>query len=115
MADQSGLSAMAETLKTAVGDLASLEVMTYTGSISAVVKDGKFQWDKLLPDGDTTADIHLLLATKIDIDGDATHFVASGEIPQFMLDTHAEAVRNGSEYRTQIINFLVGKVSGIIG
>jgi hypothetical protein len=109
-----GLTEVANTLKEAAGDLAKLSVTTYTGDINLVLKDdGKVDFDKLLTQAKTNADINVALATEINIDGDATHFIAKGEIPPYILTTHADAVKNGSEYRTQIISFLGGKVAGL--
>lgn len=110
----SGLKSIAATLENAVGDLSSLEVTTYTGDIELVSQGGKIQWDQIPTQAEANVKVHLTLATKINIDGDAMHFVSSAEIPKYVLDTHAEAVRNGSEYRTQIINFLAGKVAGLL-
>ena len=110
----SGLREISETLKNAVGDLTSLEVTTYTGDVKLVSQGGKIQWDKILTQADAEVEVNLTLATKIEIDGDAIHFVSSTEIPKYVMDTHSEAVRNGSEFRTQIINFLAGKVAGLL-
>jgi|GEM_PF-900558 len=135
-----GLSSIAETLKDVVGDLSSLDVTTFTGDIKAVVKteqleagkdaDGNIvtapkhviEWDRFMdtalgqdPAGvDVEGEMKLILATHIKIDGDATHFVASNEIPDYVLKTHADAVKNGLEYRNQIINFLGGKIAGLL-
>lgn len=135
-----GLGSIAETLKDVVGDLSSLDVTTFTGDIKAVVKTeqvetGKddagnivteekhvIEWDRFMdtalgqdPAGEeVTGEMNLILATHVKIDGDATHFVTSNEIPDYVLKTHGEAVKNGLEYRNQIINFLGGKIAGIL-
>lgn len=114
MAEKQGLSGLADSLKKVGGDLASLEVITYTGDIKLVFKDKILNWDEIATKATTDVNMQLALATKVGIDGDATHFVTSSEIPEYVLTTHAEAVRNGSEYRTQIINFLAGKVAGLL-
>lgn len=136
-----GLGKIAETLKDVVGDLSSLDVTTFTGEISAVIEstdvetgktgeDGKpklekkntIQWDRFMdtalgkdPAGvEVKGNMSLVLATHVKIDGDATHFVTSKEIPDYVLKTHGEVVKNGLEYRNQIINFLGGKVAGLL-
>ena len=136
-----GLGEIAETLKGVVGDLSSLDVTTFTGDINAVVEsqnvvtgkddDGNttttkkhvIKWDQFMDTalgenvdgGAVEGNMHLTLATHVKIDGDATHFVTSKEIPDYVLKTHGEAVKNGLEYRNQIINFLGGKVAGLLG
>lgn len=112
-----GLKKIGETLKEAVGDLTSLEVVTYTGNMGAALdpQTGKVKWDELIPKAaDDGSDIKIALATKINIDGDATHFVQTGDIDDYILTTHAEAVKNGSEFRAQVIDFLGGKIAGIL-
>lgn len=137
-----GLGSIAETLKDVVGDLSSLDVTTFTGDINVVVKseevatgkDAKgeivktkkhvIQWDQFMNTAlgkdpadvnvKVTGDMQLVLATHVKIDGDAIHFVTSKEIPDYVLKTHGEAVKNGLEYRNQIINFLGGKVAGLL-
>lgn len=135
-----GLGSIAETLKDVVGDLSSLDVTTFTGDIKAVVKTkqvetGKdaegniltaekrvIEWDSFMDtalgqapaDVEVEGELNLSLATHVKIDGDATHFVTSNEIPDYVLKTHGEAVKNGLEYRNQIISFLGGKIAGLL-
>lgn len=113
-----GLKDLASSLTKAAGDLCSLEVKTFTGAIEHTYKtttdNGQetktFSWDKIAENAtDTGVSMHLVLATKVNIDGDSTHFATSGHIDELLLKTHAEAVKTGSEYRSQIINFLAGK------
>lgn len=122
MADSKGLAAIAKQLKEVAGDLQSLEVLTFSGNVKLVYKtegqgeDAKtiFDWSEMQKIAATEANMHLMLATKVEIDGDSSHFVTSGEIPEFILKTHVDAVKAGSEYRSQVINFLAGKVAGIL-
>lgn len=118
-----GLKSIADTLKKATGDLATLQVETYTGKLGAVLNTDKTEIDwsnifasAVMPEveGQVEGHVNLVLATQVKFDGDATHFVADGEIPEYILKTHADAVKNGSEYRSEIVTFLAGKVAGIL-
>lgn len=123
MSDAKGLAAIAGKLKEVVGDLQSLEVLTFSGDVKLVYKkEGQgdntkinFDWSQIATSAtEADVDMNLMLATKVEIDGDSTHFVTKGEIPEFILKTHVDAVKAGSEYRSQVINFLAGKVAGIL-
>ncbi|MCB1120830.1 MAG: hypothetical protein KJT03_04735, partial [Verrucomicrobiae bacterium] len=92
-----------ESLKNAIGDLSSLEVQTISGNLDGILTEDStgdsekpnsggsvIDWEKAIKAAKTSGNIQLVLATKINFDGDATQFIRQGEIPQYMLDAHAE-------------------------
>lgn len=94
----------------AVGDLSSLTVETYTGSITADIKgaDGKgtIDFDKLITvaKDDANGTVNLKLASKYLVDGDAVLFVADGEIPDDLRSAHDNAVTAGQQVRSDIMD-----------
>lgn len=113
------LKDLAATLKDAVGDLSSLNVETYTGTISFKVDGNKTEidWSKMFQeamkeDGKGTAE--LLMASRFEIDGDAKLFVSSSDIPAKIEQAHNNAVITGSEVRAEIIDFLWGSVDDLL-
>lgn len=121
MSDKKGLSGLVETLNEAFGDLSTLDVTTYTGNVDVAFSgegdNRSLDLDALFRNASQLAidgGLSLMLATQVNIDGDATNFVAKGEIPEYIIRTHSEAVKNGSEFRGQIISFLGEKVAGVL-
>lgn len=120
MAKAKGWAKIAATINDAIGDLATLSVETYTGNIQNIVNNDKsaIKWESMLTDavvamegGEGSANVKLVLATHINIDGDAQNFIAEGAIPSYILETHASAVKNGSEFRSKIIGLALGKLT----
>ena len=101
-----------DSLANAVGDLCSLSVETYTGRVSAAIKgvNGKdvIDWDNLITEAkkDAEGTVHLMLASKFNIDGDATLFVAEGEIPADLRLAHNSAVESGQTIRADLMDLL---------
>ena len=96
-----------QEIKDLVVDLATLEVETYTGDLSA--KTGSEQdWKSftaLIREGNATAggDFHLRLYTYIGPDGDTRLYRSQEDPPQGLIDTHTAAVKAGIETRASII------------
>jgi len=121
-----GLKEAIEKLKDAVGDLTSLEVQTITGNISAVTaKDTDaasrprsggsiIDWTKAVKNARTSADVQLVLATKINFDGDATLFIRNGEIPDYMRNAHEQAVSAGLRVRSDLMNLAKDTIQGLL-
>lgn len=113
------LKDLADSLKNAVGDLSTLNVETYTGTISTKIDNEKTQIDwatmfseAMKKDGKGTAE--LLMASRFEIDGDAKLFVSSSDIPAKLEEAHHNAVLTGSEVRADIINFLRESVDDLL-
>ncbi len=98
-----------DSVRTAVGDLSSLTVETYTGKITADIKgaDGKgtIDFDNLIKvaKDDANGTVNLKLASKFFVDGDAILFVADGEIPEDLRSAHENAVNAGQQVRSDIM------------
>lgn len=113
-----------ESLKNAIGDLSSLEVQTISGTLEGIMTAnntaGKpasggsvIDWEKAIKAAKGSGNVQLVLATKINFDGDATQFIRQGEIPQYMLDAHAEALIAGKATRQELLNLAVNTVKGL--
>jgi hypothetical protein len=115
-----------ERLKEAIGDLSSLEVQTISGTLDGILTedaaDGAnkpssggsvIDWEKAIAAAKTSGNVQLVLATKINFDGDATQFIRQGEIPDYMLDAHAEALAAGKATRQELLNLAVNTVKGL--
>lgn len=113
------------SLKDAIGDLSSLEVQTISGKIEGILTEDAagdkpssggsvIEWKKAIEAAKTSADVQLVLATKINFDGDATQFIRQGEIPQYMLDAHAEALIAGKATRQELLNLAMNTVKELL-
>lgn len=107
-------------LKDAVGDLSSLSVETYTGTIDAdiVAGDGEgiIDWTKLVTKAKAGAggNVHLKLASKFNFDGDATLFIAEGEMPADVREAHDSAVLAGQNVRADLMELLSDSIKKLI-
>ena len=105
----SGLSGALASLKSAVGDLSSLEVNTYVGKLSAEIKstDGASLIDfTKVVELATTADgtVTLAASTKVHFDGDSNQFYSSDSIPQHVIEAHDVALKAGRDVRQGLIS-----------
>lgn len=107
-------------LKNAVGDLSSLTVETYTGSITADIQgaegQGVIDWTKLVNKAKEEAGgtVHLKLASKFNFDGDATLFIAEGEMPPDLRSAHDSAVLAGQEVRADLMELLSDSIKKLV-
>lgn len=113
-----GWKEISNSLSEAVGDLASLSVETYTGELEVIVsEDNKsLKWDSMLAtarseDQSVKGKLKLALATHVKIDGDSINFIAEEGVTSALIETHASAVKNGSEFRSKVIGLALGKLS----
>jgi len=115
-----GLQGALDTLKTAVGDLTSLEVQTYTGSIKIEEikdKDGnilspvKFE-DYLKGAISSPDDLELVAVTKMNFDGDTINLVPKGGFPEHVQRAHEAAVKAGIDTRHGLLA-LFGDMIGL--
>ena len=94
-------------LKTAVGDISSLDVKSYSGTLTANIhgdNDGSIiDWEKLVSAAkEEQGSVSLKLASHFNFDGDATLFVADSEIPTDLRAAHDDAVKAGQQIRSDL-------------
>ncbi len=103
------LKDMIESIGSAAGDLSTLTVETYTGTVTADIKgaegEGTIDFDKLINVAKDEADgsVSLKLASKYFVDGDAILFVADGEISEDLRLAHDSAVNAGQLVRADLM------------
>ena len=100
-----GLSDALEKLKTAAGDLASIEVQTYVGPIDVIIKEKKdaTSFEDTLKKAHQNGNITLTLVTKLNYDGDALVLVPEGAPPDYIQQAHDAALRAGNDVRQGLI------------
>jgi hypothetical protein len=93
-------------LEKGVLDLAELEVLTFTGELTAVVNDqDAINWEELLKKAKTEGEVALVAATLIKIDGDTLLFFASEASAHYeaLKQSHLEATRAAQQYRQGLV------------
>lgn len=100
-------------IKDAVKDVSSLEVITFSGKVTGVIKDGEnmINWDNMISLAKAEGEVQLIAATKIEFDRDTKIFIASGA-PANLVETHNEAVENAMMVRQNITNLIAEKITG---
>lgn len=117
---QMALKDVIETLGDAVGDLTSLSVETYTGTITAEIRgaDGAaaINWDALIKEAqkDAGGTVSLKLASRFRFDGDATLFIAEGELPADLREAHDAAVAAGQAVRSDLMELLQDSIKKLV-
>lgn len=120
-------------LKNTVADFSSLEVVTLTGDVKTFLKSGdagkqdetsktknpKLDWSSVLKaadpaDKETTGVVKLALASKFEIDGDATLFVSDDVATENLVDAHNAAVKAGQDARNAIVEFLGSTLKSLV-
>jgi hypothetical protein len=103
-----GIEGAVASIKNAIVDLSSLEVITFRGSITGIVKDD-LEWDKLMTKATAgSGQLKVALATVIDFDSDVRTFIADEAPPQWILDAHHAAVKSGIESRRAVLDLIGG-------
>ena len=104
----------------AVGDLTSLSVETYTGTITAGIQgaadDAAIDWDALIKEARKGAEgaVSLKLASRFHFDGDATLFIAEGELPADLREAHDGAVAAGQAVRAGLMDLLQDSIKKLV-
>lgn len=106
---------LVDSLKNAVGDLASLEVITFTGVMAVTATEAKTlnldeAFDKIDEAGTT---VTIVANTKINLDGDVRQFIADG-IDEALLKAHQDAVNAGQDTRNAIFNLIKSTIQGML-
>lgn len=107
---------LASRLADSIKDASSLEVLTFTGELSAALKADKkgIDWDSLIGKataGDSAGRVSLVAGTWINADGDRREFRAEGASAELQ-QLHGEAVKSSLEARAAIVGTVLGLVRG---
>lgn len=107
-ANYTGIEGALASIKDAVVDISSLEVITFRGSITGIVKDD-LEWDKLMTKATAgSGQLKVALATVIDFDCDVRTFVADDAPPPWIIEAHQAAVKAGLESRRAVLDLIGG-------
>ncbi len=109
-----GLKAALQKLDTAVKDLTSLHVQTFSGELSITLSSDKgydtlrAEMKKAIKDGNLT----LVAETLAQFDGDSYNFVKQdlSDIPTLALEVHKNAVEAGIETRLGLLGLFKGLI-----
>ena len=103
-----GIEGAVASIKNAIVDLSSLEVITFRGNVTGIVKDD-LEWDKLMTKATAgSGQLKVALATVIDFDSDVQTFIADEAPPQWVLDAHNAAVKSGIDSRRAVLDLIGG-------
>ena len=118
MADENiktGFQNLKDAVATAIKDLASLEVTTYSGDFDLTFADVKekdenaFKIKSLLEakEADLNAKLHLVAYSRFEIDADASNIVKHNltEEERMLIEVHKEMVLAAQESRRAMFNF----------
>ncbi len=100
-----------EKFNNTIQNLSSLEVTTYTGSLSQIIDSntGEIDWDKFKPN---SGELVLVAATRIQADYDTISFLANdaeniGDIDR-LLELHQGAVESAQAGRLALLHLFPG-------
>lgn len=103
-----GIEGAVASIKNAIVDLSSLEVITFRGTVTGIVKDD-LEWDKLMTKAVSgSGQLKVALATVIDFDSDVRTFIADEAPPQWIIDAHNAAVKSGIDSRRAVLDLIGG-------
>lgn len=88
-------------LKEGLEDFSKLEVRTFTGDISALIKGsaGDLDVGKIFDAAVKEGTLTLRLYTRLEADGDSDQFFSEGPIDPILVEAHASAFQMGQEIR----------------
>jgi hypothetical protein len=105
-----GIEGAVASIKNAIVDLSSLEVITFRGTVTGIIKDD-LEWDKLMTKATAgSGQLKVAMATVIDFDSDVRTFIADDAPPQWIIDAHNSAVKAGLESRRAVLDLIGGFV-----
>lgn len=102
------LEKLVDKIDTVATDLTTLDVVTLSGKISVVLKDGKFiKPAEIIKFAETSADIKIEAFTHIDFDQDLTQFYKDGLAENDLTyKLHQQAVESSKTARMAMLNFI---------
>jgi hypothetical protein len=102
------LEKLVDNIDTVATDLSTLDVVTLSGKISAVIVNGKFiKPAKIVEKAETSADIKIEAFTHIDFDQDLTQFYKDGLTENDLTyKLHQQAVESSKTARMAMLNFI---------
>ena len=105
-----------ENLNKGLKDFSKLEVRTFTGDISALIKGatGDLDVGKIVDAGVKDGTINLRLYTRLDADGDSDQFFSDGPIDPVLVEAHASAFQMGQEIRHSYLELFMNVAKKII-
>jgi len=112
MADNS-FSKLIQSIKEAADDLATLEVTTFTGTLTAeVAPHGKIDWSKLRQTAATGGGVTLVASTMVFPDHDVETYQTSLAVPgkEEMLVAHALTLKAAAEARVAFLRLVASSV-----
>jgi len=109
-----GFQGALDSIKDAVADLASLDVITFRGTVTGDAS-GIGSWDDVMTRASgASGSISLALATHVEFDCDTRTFVSNDVPPQWIIDAHAASVQAGLDARESIISLIGDTLKGLI-
>lgn len=105
-----GIEGAVASIRDAIVDLSSLEVITFRGTVSGFIKDD-LEWDKLMTKATAASgQLKVAMATVIDFDCDVKTFIADDTPPQWIVEAHNAAIKSGLESRRAVLELIGGFV-----
>jgi hypothetical protein len=113
------LKAAIQGLVNAFQDLSSLEVVSFSGTLTAKITTGTggniINWDELVKAAKPGGAVKLMMASKFECDGDAKLFTTSEAVSQDIRTAHDQAVQAGQQIRKDILDLVGGSIKSIAG
>jgi len=113
------LKAAIEGLVEAIKDLSSLEVVSFSGTLTAEIMAGTggnvINWDKLVKAAKPNGKVKLMVASKFECDGDAKLFTTSEAVSQDIRIAHDQAVQAGRQIRKDILDLVGDSINSVAG
>lgn len=106
-------------LVNAFKDLSSLEVVSFSGTLTADITAGGggnvINWDVLVKTAKPDGKVKLMMASKFECDGDAKLFTTSEAVSQDIRTAHDQAVQAGQQIRKDILDLVGDSIKSIAG
>lgn len=106
-------------LMAAVEDLSSLEVVSFSGTLTAEITSGSggnvINWDKLVKAAKPNGKVKLMMASKFECDGDARLFTTSDGVSGDIRTAHDQAVQAGRQIRKDILDLVGDLITDAVG
>ena len=111
---KTGFQGALDSIKDAVADLSTLEVVTLRGKVTGDVTS-VLAWEDLLKNATATGgELKLALATQIEFDCDVKTFIADEVPPQWIIDAHNASVQAGLKARETVLALIGDSVKRLL-